>query len=596
MINKRSLRPREHRLTLIVPTVLLVLAGGLMMAQNWPGARWWVSAAAVGLAAVIAGTGPLWQRWRERRDVAARRVRRSLRGTRGSAGDRLPTVAEADLPTLGVRRAVIDVPYLPRMIKEEEVREHLRGCRPVVLVGTPMVGKTRLAAEVVKDLYSDRPILIPDDAAALNELDKADQLPTHRCVIWLDHLEDYLNGGELKTGLVLRLAKHHAIIATLNTMEWERLQPIGPFRLPGSDTLGFFKRVDLVRERDQPRSEDLERAMPDAKVRERIQRIGIGEYVGAAQHITDQLTLGAQSNPLGYALVLGAVDWKRAGLTRPVPADLLRALAAAHLSPRQRAALDKPREYKKALKWATREVNPTVSLLEPGDGVFTVYDYALDQLTATDEAPPAETWQLIIRYAKTDEMNWIGLQAARYGLYDVAELCWRRGASAGDIGSMRNLTSMLHEQDPNEAQTWYRRLAEAGDLKDTYHLGLLLHQHGKLDEAETWYRRAADMGLAFAMHNLGVLLEKRGDLDGAETWLRRAVGAKGNISEHKLGLAVLLQKRGKLDEAEIWRRQYQRAVERRITYKVYDLPAPETKNRQPSNQDPREFYLFVRLI
>jgi hypothetical protein len=94
-------------------------------------------------------------------------VRRSLRGTRGSAGDRLLTVAEADLRMLGVRRAVIDVPYLPRATKEQEVRDPLCGQRPVVLLGSSMVGKTRLAAAVVKDLYPDRPIHIPDNATVL---------------------------------------------------------------------------------------------------------------------------------------------------------------------------------------------------------------------------------------------------------------------------------------------------------------------------------------------------------------------------------------------------------------------------------------------
>jgi hypothetical protein len=177
MIVKRSLRPRGQRLTLLVLVMLVVLAGGLTMAQKWPGAWWWVPVTAGGLAVGVAGVGPPWQRWREHEAAAGVRVRRSVRGTRGPAGDRLPTVAEVDLRTLRVHPAVIDVPYLPRRAKEQQVRKRLCAGRPVLLVGSSMVGKTRLAAVVVGELYSDRPVLIPDTASALAGLDEADMLP-----------------------------------------------------------------------------------------------------------------------------------------------------------------------------------------------------------------------------------------------------------------------------------------------------------------------------------------------------------------------------------------------------------------------------------
>lgn len=374
-----------------------------------------------------------------------------------------------------------------------------------------MVGKTRLAAAVVKDLYPDRPILIPDNATALVNLDEAGQLSTHDQVIWLDDLERYLSGGGLTVGLILRLTVRNSVVATLRTMEWDRFQPTDQSRLLEWDLLGVFEMVRLTRDSDQLNEEDLARAVPNVEVRERIKRIGIGEYVGAAQHITDQLALGAQSNPLGYALVRGAVDWKRAGLTRPVPADLLPALAAAHLSPRQRVALAQDDEYKKALDWATREINPTVSLLEPGDGVFTVYDYALDQLSATKEPPSDETWQLIIQRANPEELNGIGFQAAVYRLFDVAELSWHQGAEAGDITAMNNLGNMLRHRDTNEAESWYRWAAEAGDTSVTYDLGILLHERGDLDKAEIWYQRAVDNGETLAMYALGCLHQERGD-------------------------------------------------------------------------------------
>jgi hypothetical protein len=59
-----------------------------------------------------------------------------------------------------------------------------------------MVGKTRLAAAVVKDLYPDRLLLIPDTPTALLALDEADMLPSNHA-IWLDDLDQYLTGGSL---------------------------------------------------------------------------------------------------------------------------------------------------------------------------------------------------------------------------------------------------------------------------------------------------------------------------------------------------------------------------------------------------------------
>jgi hypothetical protein len=169
MIRKRPLRPPGMRQTQIVLAALLVIAGGLAAVQKWSSA-WWGVPVAAGIAGVVAGAGPMWQRWREYRAAAAVKVRRSLRGTQGSGGDRLPVVAEVDLRMLRVHPAVIDVPYLHRTLKEEEVRKHLMANRPVLLVGSSMVGKTRLAAVVVRDLYPDRHILIPDSANALTVL------------------------------------------------------------------------------------------------------------------------------------------------------------------------------------------------------------------------------------------------------------------------------------------------------------------------------------------------------------------------------------------------------------------------------------------
>ncbi|HEX8759715.1 MAG TPA: hypothetical protein VF734_06990, partial [Pseudonocardiaceae bacterium] len=460
----------------VIP-VLVGVGHGLAALQKWPGLWWWVPVTAVGLAVIVSGIGPLWQRWREYEAAAAGKVRRSVRGTRGPAGDRLSTVAEADLGMLRVHPAVVDVPYLHRRAKEQQVRERLRAGQPVLLIGSSMVGKTRLAAAVVRDLYPHRPVLIPDTTSALAALDEADMLPGDH-VIWLDDLDRYLSGGALTAGLIMRLAKRNVVVATLRAREWDRFQPTDQLRPPEWDALSVFDKITLDRDRDQPSEEDLAQAVPDVESRERITRVGIGEYVGAAERIADQLALGAQSHPLGYALVRGAVDWRRTGITRPVPASLLPALAAAHLTPRQRASLADGERYADAVAWASREINPTVAVLEPGDGVFTVYDFALDLLTATGDAPPADTWQLVLDNAEPDELVAVGYQAeVTYGQHDVAQRAWWRAADADNTRAMYNLGVLLQQRgDLVEAQSWYRRAADADDTRAMSYLEMLLQQ------------------------------------------------------------------------------------------------------------------------
>ncbi|WP_410586339.1 tetratricopeptide repeat protein [Amycolatopsis sp. lyj-23] len=297
---------------------------------------------------------------------------------------------------------------------------------------------------------------------------------------------------------------------------------VGP---PGWDVLRLFEVVTLDRRRDGPAEEDVRRAIPDAAVRERIARIGIGEYVGAAQHVRNQLSAGAHANPLGHALVVGAGDWARAGLAQPVPGELLPQLAAPHLSSRQQGELADEAKYSAALDWATREINPAVSLLEPVGGAYRVYDFALDQLATGNEPIPATTWQLAIDSADDDG-----------GLYSLG------------------FQAMVNHALPSPARQAFTRAAELGNAMAMSSLGVLLLQDGRLDEAERWLRQAVDAGGTDAMSNLGLLRQQRGDPAEAERWFRRGAEAGHPTAMSNLGV-LLARRHGALDEAERWFRQ-----------------------------------------
>ncbi|WP_370964710.1 tetratricopeptide repeat protein [Amycolatopsis sp. cg9] len=464
-------------------------------------------------------------------------------------------VADVSLEELRVHAAVVDIPYVSRAVKEREVGDHLRARRPVLIVGPSMVGKTRLAAATIGRTLRDKLLLLPDSPSALGDLEKAEIIPRQH-VIWLDDLERFLVGGCVTAGLVQRFCESNWVVATLRAHEWDRFQPTDQLRPPEWDVLRLFNLVLLDRDLDRPTEEDLRRAIPDEDIRGRIIRIGIGEYVGAAQHVLDQLAVGKNASPLGYALVVGAADWSLMGITRPVPRALLRRLAALRLSGRRRSELDDEKKYSAALEWATREINPTVSLLEPvGGAAFRVYDLALEQLAAAGRSVPIAAWKIAVDVAAVSELTSIGYQAlVLHDLPEVAELAWRKAAEAGNCDAMNNLGLLLQNKlELTEAECWYRQAVEIGNVEAMNNLAALLQKRGGSIEAEHWYLQAAEAGLSGAMSNLGALLQKQQKFTEAERWYGQAARAGHPSAMNFLG--VLLQNRGKIAEADLWYRQ-----------------------------------------
>ncbi|MEV4150978.1 tetratricopeptide repeat protein [Amycolatopsis sp. NPDC049691] len=561
-MGKQWLRPPSQRLVAAVLVGLLVFAAGLALVQKWQGAAWWLVAAAAALAAVVSGIGPVWQRAREQNKSGRAVIRRSV-----SSSER--TIGALSHRELRIHTAVIDVPYLPRSSKEREVAEHLRARRPVLLVGASMVGKTRLAATVVEEVLPEAPVLLPDSPTALSDLDKADILIRNQ-VIWLDDLERFLSSDGISAGLMRRLSASNWLVATLRANEWDKRQPTNQLRPPEWDVLCHFEVVTIDRERDRPTEEDLCRAFPDQDVRERVTRIGIGEYAAAAQFVRNRLEAGPDASPTGYALVVGAANWSRVGTTQPVPEELLPKLALPHLNDRQQADLADEDKYSAALTWATQEINPTVSLLESTNRSYRVYDYALELLSKGETPIPLTTWQHAIDLSDDqEELTSIGYQAeVTHTLSDIAEQAWRKAVALGSATAMFSLGFVSNGRgELAEAEHWYRQAADNGHTDAMNNLGLLLKTRGELDEGERWYRQAADNGHTLAAYNLGTLSQQRGDLVEAEQWYRQAVegdsvgatvdadtGANAKFSAMN-NLGIVHQLQGDLVEAEHWYRQ-----------------------------------------
>jgi len=131
----------------------------------------------------------------QRRREIGRATRAGLQGTTGTEGCKLPAARTADLEAR-VHQTVLPIPYIHR---EEEVTilTHLRARRPVLLIGSSMVGKTKMAARVIAEKFASWPVAIPDNKTALADLDAKDAA-LQGSVIWLDDIDRLIGTGGIE--------------------------------------------------------------------------------------------------------------------------------------------------------------------------------------------------------------------------------------------------------------------------------------------------------------------------------------------------------------------------------------------------------------
>ena len=587
-MTRAGLRSRWPRWPVTLAVAGVVVAGGAAAVAKWPHARWWLIVVTAVAAAVMPPALAAISQASQRRQEMARAARAGLQGTTGAGGHVLPSAGAADLEAR-VHQTVLAIPYIHRD-EEDAIRAYLRAGRPVLLIGSSMVGKTKMAARVVAGEFGSWPVAIPDSKTALADLDAKDVMLRHS-VIWLDDIDRLIGAGGITDGALHRLAAAgNVLIGTIRAGAYERFRPSDQLRPPEWDVLSGFERIFISRDLSDREQERLAGAVDDPGIRDRIRAVGLGEYVGAAGQVAEALKLGAAgADSVGYALVLAASDWRRCGMTRPVPAALLSPLAEPHLDQRRRARLQDQDTFAAGLAWATRDINPNVSLLQPaGPDSYLVYDYALDLISRQDTPVPAGSWAVIMTSADASELAEIGYTAeVAYHRTEIAIQAFREAASSGhaDAAPMAaaNLGVLLAEQgDANGARAAYQQAIDSGHADAwslaTRSLGVLLAEQGDADDARAAYQQAIDSGHPYAApaaaYGLGILLAEQGDADGARAAYQQAIdsGHPGAWSLATRSLGVLLAEQGDADGA---RAAYQQAIDSGDTYAApmaaYDL-------------------------
>ena len=205
---------------------------------EWPAAAWLACGVAAAAALVVSA---LRARFKQD-DTRAALVTKSVAVP--SRQNRLPLVREAGLAQLRVHAAQVQVPYVERDV-QQQVAAALGWGRSVLLVGHSMAGKTRLAAQVMRQRFPDAPLLIPESGKALREL-VGEGLDPAGVVVWLDDLERFLGPDGLTMGLLTRLASGKAIlVATIRSQVRETYRPRNELRPPEWEVLEAFTQHRL---------------------------------------------------------------------------------------------------------------------------------------------------------------------------------------------------------------------------------------------------------------------------------------------------------------------------------------------------------------
>ncbi len=485
----------------------------------------------------------------------------------GEAGRRPPggiPVNETDLRRLGVH-AAISVPGVRDEVPPEYVpRDADAGIRAkveaaaerggfVLLVGGSSVGKTRSAAEAVRALLPEWWLVYPagpDQVAALA------QVPSPRTVVWLDELQDYLDGEHGLDGAVVRAllnAPDPAVI--IGTLWPDRYAAYTTLPTPGgSDPHAREREVldlaDVVRitpafsEAEQGRARAAASRDPRLRAALDAEGYGLTQTLAAAPQLVARWEDAQTASPYAWAVLTAALDAARLGARAPLSADLLRAAAPGYCSSAQQA--EAPENwFEQALAYATGKLHGAAAALSPaGTGImgkvagYTTADYLLQHASRERHSArvPASTWDALLNHiGDPADAARLADSAERRLLYRYAIPLYRPAADAGDGNAASQLAELLAFRGDLDA---LRAMADAGDHLAAWRLAGLLALRGDLDAL----RARANASDGHAASRLAELLAGRGDL--AE--LRARADADRYAAEQ---LAELLARRGDLDEA-----------------------------------------------
>jgi hypothetical protein len=177
---------------------------------------------------------------------------------------------------------------------------------------------------------------------------------------------------------------------------------------------------------------------------------GIAEYLAAAPQLLAEYrdAWAPATHPRAAAMILAAVDARRAGVHRPLSLADLRELHEPYLR-RRGGERPRPEAEDAAMAWATTPLYATSSLLMPADGGFLAFDYLIDAVDK--ERMPAEALDALIAIATPGEALDVGQLAWGWSLIDQADGAFRRAEEGGVFEATARRCGLIGEERAGRA-------------------------------------------------------------------------------------------------------------------------------------------------
>jgi len=444
-----------------------------VVAPIWLFVALYALAVLVGIAAVVVG---LRQKRAQEERAWVQEVTSYLALGPGRSGQ-LPRVSEVSPYRLGTSRSTYapddahrNDPYVYREV-DARLREAISRREPpfVIVVGDSKAGKSRTAFEAVLAALPAA-LIVPTNTEALGKqfsLDPPLDLRPAPAVLWLDDLDE-TSLGALTPGLLDRLGSEVVVVASMTSQRRDRITR-------SDSDIGRAARVALARAKEIPLDAELtdeERGEARARYPEERFDHGIGEPLVAADHLTAKFNAGRTDNPTGHAVLQVAIDWRRAGLGRPILDSELRALYPQYL-PSIRAGLEPSDQlYQDGLAWACEPLVSHVALLDKvtagKEHGFVAFDYLSALLDGQHGYPRRDILPFIWVFAADSLPEEEAMEVA--------------------------MTAYLRDQRGESGRIW-RTLGGRSSVqapKAAFNLGVLLREQGDAEGARRAYQKAID--------------------------------------------------------------------------------------------------------
>lgn len=540
MSGRSSLRwysQRQSSIAFFIAALVLAVAGVLQkLLPYW---------AFLTCASIAAAAGVVFARLQQiaaKRDAQTATLRKTFIGITKDGS--LPRAKDVSYEDLGILSFSDEIPYIERTV-EREAAEVLRSGKPLLVVGSGLSGKTRLAAELIRRAYAEREVLIP--VGSVQFLDFLKSLNNvRRFVVWLDDLDRYLINEAFDRQCIRNLADNdNAIIATIDEQSFGGLRGHGISLGYKASVLQCFEIVHLRNSRRENTRHSL--SFENAKDVEIVKMCGVAGFAGGLPLVRQALTAARISDPRAFTLLRTIHHWQETGLGWIHEERLISLLN----EPQGRGnEASTPSEIQDIL--ASFDGPPSMpKIIELNSEFFRLPNHVRDFLNEEESSVPSKVWDAALETACIHELPLLGhLALAHYHNKDVAERAWRRVGEAGDGYSMWNLGMML-ERVParrDEGVEWLRQAAASGYTDSYETLGVILLRKNMREEGIDWLQRAANEGNTSAMVQLGHLFEREKAGADALWWYERA--AKSGSQDADFKMAQFLRRNGRRDAAD----------------------------------------------